>query len=1023
MELTGQQRRIVEARGPEILAVAGAGTGKTHTLVARYLDLLRDHAPSEIVAVTFTEAAATEMRERVRREVSRQPGMAEPLRALDEAPIGTIQALCFRILIEHAAEAGIDPASRILGEDEAEYEALMACVDTLEEASADEALSLPILELSDEGGPERVTDLLADLVRSRDDARAAFAKMSGAGEPTATRRERTGGWAAPPPTVEQFLAFARAACDRAVEQLLAEQGIRLDELAAELAAMECKDPSDKLFEPWNEARETLSTMPDEPHARRDHLRRAGAGSWRLSGGRQANWPDHTPQEVRDLLREIKTIIEALETVGWNKHDERAVPATLALRELFEEACDIYEARKRALSALDYLDLEVRARDLLAGSPEVAPALQRRYRHILVDEFQDTNPTQVEIIDLLAGSRQEPPSVHRFYLGDAKQAIYRFRGGDVRGFRRAEARLRDEEGRVLPLVESFRTHDGLVGVVNDVFKRVLAGTGEEYEAEMEPLEGRAGEPPPGPHVTVVTFRKPADGAKTNADQKTRFEALLVAREIRKLLYEEREVWDREAGMRPVRPSDIAILLRRFTKVREFEEALALAGVPYRTASGEGFFTRAEIVDLTNLLAWLAEPDDDLALIGVLRSPLFLIDDPTLFRLREERRPLVPALRDPPESVEEAARSTCGRAADVLAGLAQLAAAESVDAVLTRALALTGFEAVWAALPGGEQAVANIAKFVAMAQSLRARSIDEFLTYLVRRRDELTAREGQAVFDDADAVRLLTVHRSKGLEFPVVFVAEAHMTNRRQDERLLVSRERGVSMSLPRDEEASAGGDSERKRLYPGFYRAIQRGENDEDGAEFRRLFYVAATRAGDHLYLSGEHSEKDDRDAWLSWAMPVLATIGDGRVEIRPPAPLDFEAIQRQGPKPAAIPAAETEVDYVAPLLARPPVIPVRTSTPVTSILPEADHPWSGHGDGLAAFRGTVAHRAVELTYGAKACPPLPELIAQLRDRPLAREDAERVAAEVEGYLERFAASELGRLLAAGEIEARYEVPF
>lgn len=232
-----------------------------------------------------------------------------------------------------------------------------------------------------------------------------------------------------------------------------------------------------------------------------------------------------------------------------------------------------------------------------------------------------------------------------------------------------------------------------------------------------------------------------------------------------------------------------------------------------------------------------------------------------------------------------------------------------------------------------------------------------------------------------------------------------------------------MSLPRDEEASAGGDSERKRLYPGFYRAIQRGENDEDGAEFRRLFYVAATRAGDHLYLSGEHSEKDDRDAWLSWAMPVLATIGDGRVEIRPPAPLDFEAIQRQGPKPAAIPAAETEVDYVAPLLARPPVIPVRTSTPVTSILPEADHPWSGHGDGLAAFRGTVAHRAVELTYGAKACPPLPELIAQLRDRPLAREDAERVAAEVEGYLERFAASELGRLLAAGEIEARYEVPF
>jgi ATP-dependent exoDNAse (exonuclease V) beta subunit len=467
---------------------------------------------------------------------------------------------------------------------------------------------------------------------------------------------------------------------------------------------------------------------------------------------------------------------------------------------------------------------------------------------------------------------------------------------------------------------------------------------------------------------------------------------------------------------VQPSDIAIVLRRFTKVRLFEEALASAAIPYEAQQGAGFFQRPEIVDLTNLLTWLAEPDDDIALVGVLRSPLFLLDDETLFRLRRERRPFILSLREPPEDLDAGTSANLPRVATTLDELGSLAERESIDVLLASVLAATGFEAAWASQPDGERAVANVRKLVRLAQSLRSRSLDEFVGYIERRRDELETREGQAVLDQANAVRILTVHGAKGLEFPVVFLAEANLLPRPVSERVIWHRELGVSVTLARED----GDEGSRPR--PGFYSVLLRHEKEEEVAEYRRLFYVACTRAGDYLYITGDAPGRVPREDWLAWTVPVVGSLPLDRVEVRPTIPVDIDAIRRAAPALPVVPPVSRETDYMSPLILRPPVIPLRSSTPVTALLAEREFVGTAHGDGLATFRGVLAHRVLQLKFTTGE-PDVRALAEQLRDRPIGEAEIGRLAEEVQVFLARFEATDLGQALTRREIRYHFELPF
>ena len=448
--LTAEQSSIVCERGQDMLVTAGAGSGKTRVLVERYLSLLVEHRIPEIAAVTFTDAAAMEMRERVRRELLARPDLAHHHADIDEAVIGTIHSLCFMILREHPVEAAIDPAARVLAEDEAEFELFQACMDAMEDAAEKEDhRALALRELS----VYHATLQLPHMVQRRDEVEDAFRSM---GEGVEDWREniqgRLGNTLGPAieeirPQIADEVEWLRGAYVGPGTDALCS---RMPEFLADLG-----DPTE------GEPLELLERM----ESARRHIS--------LSAGSARNWLD-LPR-IREFWHWFRTQTKALiDLPRWNEHDETALDVLDSLRALFRDACQRYQARKRELAALDYLDLELEATRLLRDHPYVAASYREKFRHLMVDELQDTNPAQITMLELLSrntgGNGQDP---QRFFVGDVKQAIYRFRGGDVRNFTRLHHHT-EQTGAIHALSQSFRAHNPLVQTLNNIF-RPYSGT--------------------------------------------------------------------------------------------------------------------------------------------------------------------------------------------------------------------------------------------------------------------------------------------------------------------------------------------------------------------------------------------------------------------------------------------------------------------------------------------------------------------------------------------------------------------
>ena len=994
--LTSEQAAIVAERGRDVLVTAGAGSGKTRVLVERYVSLLREHSISELAAVTFTDAAATEMRERVRQEVLTRPELHRHREHLDEAIIGTIHSLCLQVLRENPVEAAIDPASRVLSDDEAEFELTRACIDALEDAAdADDHRALVLRELS----VFSMTNQLPQLVASRDEVEAAYRALPG-------------------DTVEEWEEHVRGLLDQGAREAVERIRPDLAEQVAWLQGAHTGPGEDALSA---KLRDCLAALGDPSVGDWSDLldRVMDAGDKvNLRGGSARNWGEALG-EVKAAMGWIRQTARDLgELPRWNEHDQIALESLSSLKSLFDDACVRYSARKKELIALDYLDLEIKATGLLRAHPHIVASYRARLRHLLVDELQDTNPIQMAFLDLLTGrGDSDSKGPERFFVGDVKQAIYRFRGSDVRNFTRLHKEI-ESRGAIHALSQSFRSHDPLVESLNLLFKGVFEDPREEFEAPMQRMTGRGSTPPDTPYLVLlpVSNRTP-EGEGASGDDQRRVEADAVAAEVASLLRRPAIVWDREEKeRRPARASDVAILLRRLSNVHLFEQALENHGVPYRTVAGAGFFTRQEVLDLTNLLGWLAESDDSIALAGALRSPLFMIDDQSLLALRSHGRDMLAALRNPPASIRQEARQFCRRAADVLSELREGVPFMPPDVLLERALALTGFEAAWAPLPGGDQALANIRKFVDLARQLAGHSLDEFVTYVRRRRDDLHAREGQAVLDQSDAVRLLTVHGAKGLQFPIVLVPEAHQSYQVGFDAVRWRTEDGISVTLAK----KIGSDAPRRRR-PGFYSYLLARDGLEEAAEHKRLFYVAATRAADILYITGDDS--GGGDGWMGVARSALGEASGG-VEVRQPIPADLEAIARRAPlQVVEVPLEGEEQDFVAPLVARPPVIPLRSSTPVTSLKPDVtplDYNW--HSDGLGLVRGSLAHSAIELWFTRGRRPALDELIASM-EAGLGEEAVQGIVTEVDAMLDLLNTSPLADTLRDDDTRAHFELPF
>ncbi len=845
--LSAEQRAAAWCRGSDTAVLAGAGSGKTSTLVGHFLYLLTEGVdPRQIVAITFTERAGEEMRARIRRELLRGLERApdpqtrsewlERYVAIDEAPIGTIHSLCARLLRLHPAEAGIDPRFKVLEEGLAaalRAEAVQrALAWAVQEPSA--AVCFPLL-----GGPEGLRDLLESLLAKRLEVEEALARSPGDVLTlwTSARCE----WLSEILFSAEWEAHLQAL--EALEPLVAGDSLDVRRCAAVLAVREAR--AHARAGAWSQALDCLS---------------AGLSAPGNAGTRQA-WGDRAP-EVRQHLkklhelygREIRRTVESADPAL----DEALADAWPAFVALFRQVVEQYRALKAARQALDFDDLEAGALRLLQECPEVAAYHQGRIEAVLVDEFQDTNDRQRRLIEALLGA-PAGRSGRLFIVGDAKQSIYRFRGADVTVFRGVEGQIRAAGGEVHSLARSYRAHAGLVDLLNRLLERIL-GTEDDlrraYRVPFAPLVADRGDAEVQPPFFELHL-----GVGPTAEEGRRVAAAALARRLLRLREEEGVGWGK-----------IACLFRATTYFAVYEAAFEEATIPYVTVAGTGFLDRPEVRDLLNALQALAAPEDDLALAGFLRSPAIGLADASLYLLRWATgtgpRRLAAALREGLSVLDPEEQARAARAADILSELAPLVGRQPVAAVLKRFLDATGYLAMLRLCPEGERARRNVEKLLADAHRSGAVSVGEFLTYLQTLRD-VAAREGEAPPEAGEAVRLMSVHQAKGLEFPVVVIADAGHEGRHAVPRALVHPRWGLLVSVSR-----VDGSEKRDGL---AHRLAHRSEQEMEDAEDRRVLYVAATRASEKLLVSGHARYSKAGVELAGWVARIVAAVDEEAV--------------------------------------------------------------------------------------------------------------------------------------------------
>jgi ATP-dependent helicase/nuclease subunit A len=781
-----ERRRAVEDLDTTFLVEAAAGSGKTTLLLGRIVSLVRSGRAclSEIAAVTFTERAAADLRVRLRAELGRA-GLPNALRELETARIGTIHAFAAGLLRERPVEAGVDPGFTVLDPRGARLLLDRTWEAWLPSALADPAAAEPVRQAIERGvGLDRLRELAVALVDHRDGLTGLPRPAEFAESPTALNRDVRA-------TIPRLADLARAAVkdpgDRAARAL--------EELAAWIHQTGALPEADQ-------ARALLGgpRLPDRP---------AGLGN-------RAKWRDRAAlDECRAGLAALHLRVEAARAVA--RHNLVAGLARWAAG--FVSA---YDAAKARAGSLDFLDLLLRARDLVRDRPDVRRDFRREIRYLLVDEFQDTDPLQLETVLWLAA---DGPPGGLFVVGDPKQSIYRFRRADIETYEAAKATIA-ARGAVLAIRANFRSTRAILDAVNGVFEGLMAPPPDgAYQPAYTALEPSPRTEPGAPPVVLAP--PPGTAAPASAVEAWAQEARLIA------AYLVREVEHRHR----FRYGDVALLFRAMTGVAAYEDALRAAGVPFRTVGGRHYYDRSEVGWAIAALAAIEDPHDAVALVGALRSPFFGVTDEALRHLHAAggefsyRRPL-------PGDADPALAEAWALLGDLHRERNQLAPA----AVVERLLAGTEVLGAYALEPQGEARVANLLKVLDTARALEATGALTFRGLVRWLRDRGAARyeEEESAVEAEDAVRLMTIHKAKGLEFPVVVVPDLGREAPWRPPVVLPDRASGtLAVSLGRL------GDTALTTLdwADAEAREIQRVD-----AEALRLLYVALTRAERGLVL-------------------------------------------------------------------------------------------------------------------------------------------------------------------------------
>ena len=858
-EPTPEQAAAIAVRGKDVLLEAGAGTGKTGVMVDRYCRLVCDSglSPDAVLAFTFTDKAAAELRQRIRTELTRRAERGSERAATVLAGIGgawitTIHGFCNRVLAAHPVAAGVDPGFRVLDAPEAARAAREAFDDAL-------------------------VEFLTDGDAAREETVAAY-------------------------DVEGLRGMVVA-----IHEELRSRGVERPELPEPPPV----DPEAAIRKAVDAARECLEELKENDPKRElpeRALARLGAPG---------------PAPTLDELLSLSTPSKAKALAPYKEAIEAAIARTAEageggtvyrhLAELLRHFAARFEAAKERRAGIDFEDLQILAARLLERA-EIGEHYRGRFRQILVDEFQDTNRLQLRLIEALRG-----PKTELVVVGDELQSIYGFRHADLEVFRRHREEIdRRADAELMRLSGNFRSRPEVVGAVN-LFGEALLG------AAYNPLRvGVTGSDPVTRAVELLLTARDdwdEDGIELEPaiDGATPLNCLAEARAVAERL--------RELADEGVPRGEMVVLLRAFSHLDAYEDALERAGLRPYVVGGRGYWSQQQVADVCALLAVIANPLDDHALFGALASPACAVAPDTLWLLRAaagKRRHIWPAveiaanagsvvplsgqtgqrnhatqdaglaeperLDDIPESERELLATFVARIAALRERGPRLSLPELIEAAVTE----TGYDLAVLSRPAGEARFANVRKMARLAaesEQREGRDLRGFLDFLAARAESDAEAQAATAAEGHDGVRIMTVHNAKGLEFGVVAVPDLS--------RRLLGAGRSPLLALGREEQPRVGLRLVRlgsPKIDLFEYGALCEEAAEREAEEELRLFHVAATRARERLIVSGVVNPNPGKE---TKGRPVIErlveTLGvprdeDSTVPVAPPAPRpDLEA--------------------------------------------------------------------------------------------------------------------------------------
>lgn len=811
------RHRIRESLDESLIVEASAGTGKTTALVGRIVEVLRQGKATidQIAAVTFTNKAAGSLKLRLREALDKarteceegRENLEAALKQLEEASIGTIHAFCAQILRERPVEACVDPAFEELSESEANRLFQRSFRSWLERRLNEPSPAL-----------KRAFARLA--WRDSWETSPPIEQLQYTGRKLVEWRDFPASWRREP--------FAR---DEEIRTVLR----KTRELAS--ASSKPRRVTDYLYRALQPARLLIQSI-DRPEMAdvdpdydileaqvlklgRDIQRDLKKGSGEYGGG---------------VARE-ELIRSRDELIVWIEDFRRRADADLAasLRDEMSGLVEEYSARKQRQGKLDFVDLLISTRDLLRDRRDVREYLQRRYKRLFVDEFQDTDPLQVEIFMLLAGD-DAPGKL--FLVGDPKQSIYKFRRADIHLYDQVCADLCAKGVGLVHLTRSFRSVPNIQDFVNAAFESEMMGDGH---AQYAPLEHHREEIPRHPSVIALPVPKP---------YKSRLSGEAINKSLPDAIAAFIHWLTAESGW-GFTPRDIAVLFRRRTQggqdlTREYARALEARGLPHLLAGSKSFHRREEVETLRAALTAIEWPEDELSVFATLKGSLFAIPDEVLLLHKHRFKRLHPFQR---EGADPMVVEALALLADLHRERNQRSFAATINALLQATRAHAGF----LLRPGGNQILANVARVADLARTYEMTggiSFRGFVDELAAQAEKEEAAEAPVLEEDSDGVRLMTVHGAKGLEFPVTILADLPAKIASRDVDQYVDTKAGLcAMRL--------------LRCAPWELLDHEVEEAIRERAEGVRVAYVAATRARDLLVVPAVGDEPFPLEGWLS----------------------------------------------------------------------------------------------------------------------------------------------------------------